>query len=55
MLIVFDIIQIVLIVIGAVFIIKGIIKLAKYYNIDKIIYFVIKNELPKKNNKEKRN
>lgn len=53
MLIVLDVIQIVLIVIGVVFIIKGIINLAKYYNKDKIIYFVIKNDL-QKTNKEKR-
>lgn len=53
MLIVLDVIQIILLVIGAVFMIKGIIKLAKYYNIDKFIYFILKNEFPN-TNEEKR-
>lgn len=48
----YEAIQAVLIVIGAVFIIKGIWNIAKGYNIDKILsMFIYKNP---KSNKEKR-
>lgn len=52
--IVFDVIQIVLIVIGSLFLIKGSIKLFKYYNIDKVIYFLITNEFPNINEEKRK-
>ena len=49
----YDVIQVVLIVIGALFIIKGIVNIAKGYNIDKLLSMFINKEIPK-TNKEKR-
>lgn len=54
MLIVLDVIQMILLVIGVVFMIKGIITLAKYYNIDKFIYFCIKKEFPNINEEKRK-
>lgn len=45
----FSIIQVVLIVIGSLFIITGIKNLIKGYNIDKILSILIKSEISKTN------
>lgn len=50
----YDVIQVVLIVIGTFLIIKGLINLVKGYNIDKVLSILIKKELPKIK-EEKRN
>lgn len=42
-------IQIVVLVVGAMFIIKGILNIAKGYHIDKLLSICIKKELPKTN------
>ena len=41
------VIQVVVVLIGAYFLIKGLINLVKGYNIDKILSILIKKELPK--------
>ena len=42
----YDVIQVILLVIGSIFIIKGIRNLVKGYNIDKVLSILIKNKLP---------
>lgn len=50
----FEVIQWILILIGAIFIIKGIVNVSKGYNIDKVIAMFINIELTKiKNEKRK--
>ncbi|WP_186672949.1 hypothetical protein [Sporosarcina sp. BP05] len=48
----FDVLQAILIIIGAVFIVIGIVNVAKAYNIDKILSIFI-NMKKQKTNKEK--
>lgn len=49
-----NVIQTIFIVIGAIFIIKGIKNLVKGYKIDKLISIFIKNELPKINEEKRK-
>jgi len=42
----YDVIQVVLLVISAILIIKGVMNLVKGYNIDKVLSILIKKELP---------
>lgn len=49
---IYFVIQVVLLVIGLVFLVKGGLKLIKGYKIDTLLSILIKNELPK-TNKEK--
>lgn len=50
----YEAIQAVLVVIGAIFIIKGVVNVARGYNIDKLFSVFINKEIPKTNDEKRK-